>query len=108
MAGRLRSRRVQPLGTLPRTSGVGIRGLEARPSWTGLRVSGAGPSPLTEGAPVAGLGHRTQRAGAESQASWTGFLRSLVARSLTGVRLAISDAHLGVKAAVASTLEGAA
>jgi transposase-like protein len=47
-------------------------------------------------------------AGAESQASWTGFLRSLVARGLTGVRLAISDAHLGVKAAVASTLEGAA
>jgi transposase-like protein len=47
-------------------------------------------------------------AGAESEASWTGFLRSLVARGLTGVRLAISDAHLGVKAAVASTLEGAA
>jgi putative transposase len=47
-------------------------------------------------------------AGAESEASWTGFLRSLVARGLTGVRLAISDAHLGVRAAVASTLEGAA
>jgi transposase-like protein len=47
-------------------------------------------------------------AGAESEASWTGFLRSLVARGLSGVRLAISDAHLGVKAAVASTLEGAA
>ena len=47
-------------------------------------------------------------AGAESEASWTGFLRSLVARGLTGVRLAISDAHLGVKAAVAGTLEGAA
>ena len=47
-------------------------------------------------------------AGAESQASWTGFLRSLVARGLSGVRLAISDAHLGVKAAIAATLEGAA
>ncbi len=47
-------------------------------------------------------------AGAESQASWIGFLRSLVARGLSGVRLAISDAHLGVKAAVASILEGAA
>jgi len=47
-------------------------------------------------------------AGAESAASWTGFLRSLVARGLSGVRLAISDAHLGVKAAVAATLEGAA
>jgi transposase-like protein len=46
-------------------------------------------------------------AGAESEASWTGFLRSLVARGLSGVRLATSDAHLGVKAAVASTLEGA-
>jgi Transposase, Mutator family len=47
-------------------------------------------------------------AAAESEASWTGFLRSLVARGLSGVRLAISDAHLGVKAAVAGTLEGAA
>jgi putative transposase len=47
-------------------------------------------------------------AGAESEASWTAFLRSLVARGLTGVRLAISDAHLGVKAAVTATLEGAA
>ena len=47
-------------------------------------------------------------AGAESEASWTAFLRSLVARGLSGVRLAISDAHLGVKAAIAATLEGAA
>ena len=46
-------------------------------------------------------------AAAESEASWTGFLRSLVACGLTSVRLAVSDAHQGVKAAVASTLEGA-
>ena len=45
--------------------------------------------------------------GAESEASWTGSLRSLVARGLV-VRLAISDAHLGVKVADAATLEGAA
>jgi transposase-like protein len=47
-------------------------------------------------------------AAAESEASWTAFLRSLVARGLSGVRLVTSDAHLGVKAAVAATLDGAA
>ena len=47
-------------------------------------------------------------AAAESAASWTAFLRSLVARGLDGVRLATSDAHLGIQAAVAATLEGAA
>jgi len=44
----------------------------------------------------------------EDGAFWTAFLRSLRARGLGGVRLVISDAHRGVKAAVASTLEGAA
>jgi putative transposase len=47
-------------------------------------------------------------ASAESEASWTAFLRSLVARGLAGVRLVISDAHLGIRAAVGSTLDGAA
>ena len=47
-------------------------------------------------------------ASAESEASWTAFLRSLVARGLGGVRLVTSDAHLGIRAAVASTLDGAA
>lgn len=47
-------------------------------------------------------------AAAESEASWTVFLRSLVARGLAGVRLVTSDAHLGVKAAIVATLEGAA
>jgi transposase-like protein len=46
-------------------------------------------------------------AAAESEASWTTFLRSLVGRGLSGVRLVTSDAHLGVKAAVAATLDGA-
>src|SRR5690606_10450365 len=47
-------------------------------------------------------------AAAESEASWTAFLRSLVARGLSGVRLVPSDAHLGVRAAVAAPLDGAA
>jgi putative transposase len=44
----------------------------------------------------------------ESGAFWLAFLRSLVARGLSGVRLVISDAHSGLKAAIASVLQGAA
>jgi transposase-like protein len=44
----------------------------------------------------------------EDAAFWTGFLRSLVRRGLSGVRLVISDAHEGLKAAVARVLSGAA
>jgi transposase-like protein len=44
---------------------------------------------------------------AESGALWTGFLRSLVARGLGGVRLVTSDAHVGLREAIASTLLGA-
>jgi len=47
-------------------------------------------------------------AAAESEASWTTFLRSLVARGLSGVRLVTSDAHLGIRAAVGATLDGVA
>src|SRR5712671_6823928 len=36
----------------------------------------------------------------ESEAEWRGFLRGLVARGLTGVRLAISDAHQGLRNAI--------
>jgi transposase-like protein len=43
----------------------------------------------------------------ESQAFWTEFLRSLKARGLTGVRLAISDAHTGLIAAIQTVLQGA-
>ena len=40
----------------------------------------------------------------EDTAAWTAFLRSLVARGLTGVELVISDAHGGIKAAIAAVL----
>src|SRR5215207_8514591 len=41
---------------------------------------------------------------AETEAFWTDFLRGVVARGLVGVRLAISDAHAGLKAAIAKVL----
>src|SRR5437764_3490227 len=41
---------------------------------------------------------------AETEAFWREFLRSLVARGLIGVQLAISDAHPGLKAALAQVL----
>jgi transposase-like protein len=44
----------------------------------------------------------------ESGAFWLAFLRSLLARGLSGVRLVISDAHGGLQAAIASVLQGAA
>jgi transposase-like protein len=44
----------------------------------------------------------------EDGAFWTAFLRSLRARGLGGVRLVISDAHGGLKAAIAAVLLGAA
>jgi putative transposase len=44
----------------------------------------------------------------EDGAFWTAFLRSLRARGLAGVRLVISDAHEGLKAAIAAVLLGAA
>jgi putative transposase len=40
----------------------------------------------------------------ESTTAWTAFLRSLVARGLSGVELVISDAHGGIKAAIAAVL----
>jgi transposase-like protein len=42
-----------------------------------------------------------------STEAWTGFLRGLVARGLSGVELVISDAHGGIKAAIAQVLDGA-
>jgi transposase-like protein len=41
---------------------------------------------------------------AETEAFWTDFLRGSVKRGLTGVQLAISDAHTGLKAAIAKVL----
>jgi len=43
----------------------------------------------------------------ENGAFWTQFLRGLVARGLNGVRLVISDAHEGLKGAIATVLQGA-
>ena len=44
----------------------------------------------------------------EDGAFWTSFLRSLRARGLSGVRLVISDQHLGLKAAVEAVMVGSA
>src|SRR5215208_1115394 len=41
---------------------------------------------------------------AETETFWTEFLRGLVKRGLIGVQLAISDAHAGLKAAIAKVL----
>jgi len=40
----------------------------------------------------------------EAETFWTGFLRSLARRGLRGVKLVVSDAHEGLKAAVAKVL----
>lgn len=56
-------------------------------------------------------GHREilgiQVTSSEDGAGWLGFFRDLVARRLTGVKLVTSDAHPGLKAAIAATLPGA-
>jgi transposase-like protein len=44
---------------------------------------------------------------AESEAGWLTLFRGLNARGLTGVKLVTSDAHSGLVAAVAATVEGA-
>ena len=44
---------------------------------------------------------------AETEAFWREFLRALRARGLAGVQLCISDAHEGLKGAIAATLPGA-
>lgn len=42
----------------------------------------------------------------EDGSFWLGFLRGLVARGLSGVHLVISDAHEGLKGAIAAVLQG--
>ena len=44
----------------------------------------------------------------EDRAGWLAFLRGLVARGLRGVQLVVSDAHEGLKGAIAAALPGAA
>ncbi|GGA00760.1 IS256 family transposase [Nesterenkonia alkaliphila] len=57
-------------------------------------------------------GHReilgVQVSTAEDGAGWLSFFRDLTARGLSGVKLVTSDAHAGLKAAIAATLPGAA
>jgi transposase-like protein len=43
----------------------------------------------------------------ESKESWTGLLRSLRKRGLSGTKLVVSDAHEGLKAAIATVMQGA-
>jgi len=43
----------------------------------------------------------------EDETFWTAFLRSLKTRGLGGVRLVISDAHAGLRAAIRKTFQGA-
>ena len=43
----------------------------------------------------------------EDGAGWLAFLRSLVARGLSGVQLVISDCHEGLRQAIAAVLPGA-
>ncbi len=43
----------------------------------------------------------------ENEGFWTSFLRSLKARGLDGVKLAISDAHSGLKKAIGTVFHGA-
>ena len=61
---------------------------------------------------VAADGHREVLGSAvgdsEDGAFWTAFLRLLKARGLAGGQLVISDAHAGLKAAIAAVLLGAA
>jgi transposase-like protein len=44
----------------------------------------------------------------ESGPAWTAFLRDLVARGLSGVRLVVSDSHKGLISAIGAVLPGAA
>jgi len=61
---------------------------------------------------VNGDGHREvlgmRVATSETGAAWNSFFADLVARGLTGVRLVTSDAHAGLRDAIAANLPGAA
>lgn len=61
---------------------------------------------------VSEAGHRSvlgcDTGPSEDHAFWVAFLRQLVRRGLRGVRLVISDAHEGLRSAIAKVLSGAA
>jgi transposase-like protein len=48
-----------------------------------------------------------EAAGTEKRTTYASLLRGLIDRGLSGVRLAVSDDHEGIKAAVAGELPGA-
>ena len=78
-----------------------------------VRIDGRGVSQATVVAIGVTLDGERQILGVDVGASedrgfWTAFLRGLVKRGLTGVRLVISDAHEGLKAAIGTVLNGAA
>ena len=83
-------------------------GLAARVEKVGAERTASARRPLV----VAWGVHETGRRGvlgtdvgeAESEAFWREFVRSLVARGLSGVCLCISDAHVGLKKAIAQGL----
>src|SRR4051794_20071720 len=77
------------------------------------RVDRRGVSPAV-GVATRGAPHRPREVlgfavgDSEDGAFWTAFLRTLKARGLAGTQLVISDAHTGLKAAIAAVLLGAA
>jgi putative transposase len=79
-----------------------------------LRVREAGRTVLVHALLAVGVNTDGQRevlgldvASGEDGAGWLAFLRSLVARGLSGVQLATSDAHTGLVEAIGATLPGA-
>jgi len=85
-----------PNGTLDRRSRT-LSGME-RPART-LRVLSRDPIEFLYPTGLLGLDLHTF----EDGAGWTAFLRGLVARGLSGVRLVISDAHPGLVDAIERT-----
>jgi transposase-like protein len=79
-----------------------------------LRVREAGRTVLVHALLAVGVNADGQRevlgidvASGEDGAGWVAFLRSLVARGLSGVQLVTSDAHTGLVEAIGATLPGA-
>jgi putative transposase len=77
-------------------------------SWTVAGAGGAGSGiAAAAGTPRQAGTSRAGRAVSRGRAGWTAFLRDLVARGLSGVELVISDAHAGLREAIAAVLPGA-
>src|SRR5215211_483694 len=76
----------------------------SRRSETAAACSASASSSRTPSTRPAAARSSAWTSAAETEAFWREFLRSLVARGLVGVELAISDAHPGLKAALATVL----